>query len=138
MFINFEEIKCVCRSSKTDVPFYPEYMCRFIQDGCAVLFRICVPFYPERMYRFIQNRCTKRNITFFHLILTIRKFHSLNSHNYHSFFSVVSFIVVTSERSDRSTYQQSYICHLDDIRTALKPLKKSEKNGNTYLLPFQD
>ena len=32
-----------------------------------------------------------------------------------------------SERSERSSYWQSYIGRLDDIQTALKPLKKSEK-----------
>ena len=36
--------------------------------------------------------------------------------------------LITRERSKRSSYQQSYMGRLDDIQTALKPLKKkSEK-----------
>ena len=39
----------------------------------------------------------------------------------------ITYYVIMSERSERSSYQQSYIGHLDDIQTALKPLQKSEK-----------
>ena len=35
--------------------------------------------------------------------------------------------VITIEQSERSSYWQSYIGYLDDIHTALKPLKNSEK-----------
>ena len=35
--------------------------------------------------------------------------------------------LITSERTERSFYYQSYIGHLDDIQKALNPLKKSEK-----------
>ena len=35
--------------------------------------------------------------------------------------------VVTSEQSERGSYQQSYRGHLDDIQNSLKPLKKLEK-----------
>ena len=35
--------------------------------------------------------------------------------------------MITSEGIEQSSYQQSYMDHLVDIQTALKPLKKSEK-----------
>ena len=35
--------------------------------------------------------------------------------------------VITSERSERSSYEQSYMIRPVDIQSALKPLKKSEK-----------
>ena len=53
-----------------------------------------------------------------------------NSHS-----SIVQF--VTSERSERSSYLQSYMGRLDDIQTALKPLKKRKKmeiNFNDHLM----
>ena len=37
------------------------------------------------------------------------------------------FRIITSERSERSFYEQSYIGRLDDIQTALKRLKKLKK-----------
>ena len=40
---------------------------------------------------------------------------------------ISSITIITSERSGQSSYYQSYMGHLDDIQTALKPLKKSEK-----------
>ena len=43
---------------------------------------------------------------------------------------------VTSERSERCSYKQSYICSLDDIKTALKPFKKIGKNEYTFLWLF--
>ena len=64
---------------------------------------------------------------------------SFNHHNieysslrslYKSFLKKVS--IITSERSERSAYQQSYMGRLDDIQTALK-LKKNGKNVNTLL-----
>ena len=36
-------------------------------------------------------------------------------------------LIITSERNERSSYQQSYMGHLGDIQTALKPLKKGKK-----------
>ena len=33
---------------------------------------------------------------------------------------------ITSERSEQSSYKESYMGHPDDIQTALKPLKKLE------------
>ena len=35
--------------------------------------------------------------------------------------------IITSERSDQSSFYQSYIGDLDGIQTALKPLKKPKK-----------
>ena len=49
-----------------------------------------------------------------------------NSHS-----SIVQF--VTSERSERSSYLQSYMGRLDDIQTALKPLKKIEKIEKKFM-----
>ena len=40
--------------------------------------------------------------------------------------TISSYILVTNERSERCSYYQSYMGRLDDIQTALKPLKKSE------------
>ena len=42
---------------------------------------------------------------------------------------------VTSERTERSSYKQSYIYigHLHDIQAALKPFKKMGKNVNKVL-----
>ena len=34
---------------------------------------------------------------------------------------------ISSERSERRSYYQSYMGHLEDIQTALKPLKKIGK-----------
>ena len=36
---------------------------------------------------------------------------------------ISSITIITSERSGQSSYYQSYMGHLDDIQTALKPLK---------------
>ena len=36
--------------------------------------------------------------------------------------------LVTSERGERSSYQQSHMGRLDDIKSALKSLKKIVKN----------
>ena len=41
---------------------------------------------------------------------------------------------ITNERSQRSSYKQSYIGSFDDIQIALKPLKKAEK----MYINFQD
>ena len=35
--------------------------------------------------------------------------------------------MITSERSERSSYKQLYVSRPDDIQIALKPIKKSEK-----------
>ena len=35
--------------------------------------------------------------------------------------------MITSKWNEQSSYEQSHIVHLDDIQTALKPLKKLEK-----------
>ena len=41
-----------------------------------------------------------------------------------------------SERSEQSSYQQSYMGRLDDIQTVLKPLRKSEKIEKKIVWPF--
>ena len=37
------------------------------------------------------------------------------------------YLIIVNERSERTSYQPSYVGHLVDIQTALKPLKKSKK-----------
>ena len=41
--------------------------------------------------------------------------------------------VITSERSEQSFYQESYMGRLDDIQTALKPFNKLGKNLNMLI-----
>ena len=42
--------------------------------------------------------------------------------------------IITSERSECSSYYQSYMRHLDDMQTAaLKPLKRIGKKWNIFL-----
>ena len=41
-------------------------------------------------------------------------------------YELTSFVIM-SERIELSSYQQSYMGRIDDIQTALKPFKKSEK-----------
>ena len=43
----------------------------------------------------------------------------------HIYIAYMHFI--TSERSEQSSYWQTYLGRFDDMQTALRPLKKSEK-----------
>ena len=43
--------------------------------------------------------------------------------------------MITSERSERSSYQQSHMGRFEDIQAAVKPLKKIRKNGTQVLYP---
>ena len=49
----------------------------------------------------------------------------------------LGFPIITSEQSERSSYYQSYMGRLDDIQTALKPLKKWEKTEIPFYDPFR-
>ena len=46
--------------------------------------------------------------------------------------------MITNERIEQNSYDQSYMGHLDDIQAPHKPLKKIGKNGNTFSWSFQD